>query len=111
MQTQIFSYEWGFQLTVMLILISGFALTLCIMELAVCIWAELKGQRTDLPTQESVHRFFMRIRLALIRRRRRKAYKNQPLNNLITKSYDQDTSHIGTRRGRNLARTDQARRG
>lgn len=79
MQIQVFSDEWWFQLTVMLILISGFALSLCIMELAVCIWAELTGRRTDLPTQESVHRFFMKIRLARIRRRRRKAYKNKLL--------------------------------
>jgi len=74
MQTiQVFSDEWFFQLAVMLVYISGFAFSLCFMELATCIYAELRGIETDLPTQEGVHRFVLRIRRYLRRRRYQKS--------------------------------------
>jgi hypothetical protein len=63
MQTiQVFSNEWWFQMTAVMIYFSGFCFLLCFMEFAVCIYAELTGAQTDLPTQKSVHRIFKKIK-------------------------------------------------
>lgn len=65
---QILSAEWYFQLVVVMIYCGGFCFALCAMEVAVCIYAEIRGDPTDLPTQRDIHRLFLWFK----RRRRRK---------------------------------------
>lgn len=74
---QILSDEWCFQLVVVMIYFSGFCFMLCAMEVAVCVYAEIRGEYTDLPTQRDIHRLFLRFR----RRQRRKQYQQGVSNN------------------------------
>ena len=68
---QILSDEWCFQLVVVMIYFSGFCFMLCAMEVAVCVYAEIRGQYTDLPTQRDIHRLFLWFK----RCKRRKQYR------------------------------------
>jgi len=60
--TQILSNEWCFQIIVIMLYSSGFFLSLCLMEIVVCIYAEVTHQKTDLPTQKNIHQLFMRFK-------------------------------------------------
>ena len=60
MQTvQIFTGEWYFQLVGVMIDFSGFCFMLCMIEVSVCVYAEVRGEHTDLPTQRDIHRLFL----------------------------------------------------
>jgi len=72
MQPEVFTDEWLFQMTVVLIYFSGFCFMLCAIELVVCVYAEIVGKPTDLPTQKDIHRLFLWLR----RRKRRKQRQN-----------------------------------
>ena len=63
---QILSDEWLFQLVVVAFYTSGFMLSLCAMEVVTCVYAEITGQSTDLPTQKEIRRLFLRFRRLLI---------------------------------------------
>ena len=69
---EVFSDEWFFQLVVVMIYFGGFCLALCLMELAVCLYAEWQGQDSGLPTQQDIRR----LKLWLRRRRRRKVKRS-----------------------------------
>jgi len=71
MQTaQIFTDEWLFQLVVVMIYLAGFCFALCAMEIAVCVYAEIRGEVTDLPTQKDIHRMILWFRRNKIRNQR-----------------------------------------
>ncbi len=67
-----YSDESLFQFVVVLISVSGFLLALCLMEIGFCIYSELRGKDSGLPTQKSVRRVFQRLRRFFKRPRRKR---------------------------------------
>ncbi len=75
---QILSDEWCFQMVVVMIYFSGFCFMLCAMEVAVCVYAEIKGERTELPTQRDIHRLFL-----WFKRRKRRKQRQRGVSNIF----------------------------
>lgn len=69
---QLFTDEWCFQLVVVMLYFSGFCFALCAMEIAVCVYAEITGRLSDLPTQRDIRRLFLWFRRRKLRKQRLK---------------------------------------